>query len=109
MACIVFVFIGAPLGIMARRGTFAVAASMSFGFFLLYWASLIGGEKLADRAIIPAWVGMWGANIIIGCLGIYLTLRMGRENLFINWLWFRKFLPRSLRNPGPPDEAQTGR
>ena len=82
---------------------------MSFGFFLLYWASLIGGEKLADRAIIPAWVGMWGANIIIGCLGIYLTLRMGRENLFINWLWFRKFLPRSLRNPGPPDEAQTGR
>ncbi|TLY33306.1 MAG: YjgP/YjgQ family permease [Ignavibacteria bacterium] len=109
VACIVFVFIGAPLGIMARRGTFAVAASMSFGFFLLYWASLIGGEKLADRAIIPAWVGMWGANIIIGCLGIYLTLRMGRENLFINWLWFRKFLPRSLRNPGPPDEAQTGR
>ncbi|OLD74244.1 MAG: hypothetical protein AUI33_06400, partial [Ignavibacteria bacterium 13_1_40CM_2_61_4] len=60
VACIVFVFIGAPLGIMARRGTFAVAASMSFGFFLLYWASLIGGEKLADRAIIPPWVGMWG-------------------------------------------------
>jgi len=108
VACIVFVFIGAPLGIMARRGTFAVAASMSFGFFLLYWASLIGGEKLADRAIIPPWVGMWGANILIGCLGIYLTLRMGRENLFINWRWFRKFLPRSLRNPEPPGEGQSG-
>src|SRR2546422_7977029 len=106
--CIVFVFIGAPRGIMARRGTFAVAASMSFGFFLLYWASLIGGEKLADRAIIPPWVGMWGANILIGCLGIYLTLRMGRENPSINWAWFRKFLPPSLRNPTPPDGGASG-
>lgn len=109
VACIVFVFIGAPLGIMARRGTFAVAASMSFGFFLIYWASLIGGEKLADRAIIAPWVGMWGANILIGILGIYLTVRMGRETPSINWLWFRRFVPKTLRNPAQPEEGEADR
>ncbi len=49
VACFVFVLVGAPLGVMSRRGGFGLAASMSLGFFLLYWASLIGGEKLADR------------------------------------------------------------
>jgi lipopolysaccharide export system permease protein len=109
VACIVFVFIGAPLGIMARRGTFAVAASMSFGFFLIYWAALIGGEKLADRAFMPPWIGMWGADIVIGAIGIYLTVRMGRETPSINWAWFRKFIPRSLRSPVEPRDGEEHR
>jgi len=78
-ACIVFVFIGVPLGVMARRGTFGVAATLSLGFFLLYWASLIGGEKLGDRGIMPPWLGMWMANIFLGIIGLVLTLRMSRE------------------------------
>jgi lipopolysaccharide export system permease protein len=96
-ACIVFVLIGAPLGIMARRGTFGVAASLSLGFFLLYWACLIGGEKLADRGFVDPWFGMWSANIIIGIMGIYLTFRTARENLTINWSFLRKFIPKSWR------------
>lgn len=97
IACIVFVFIGAPLGIMARRGTFGTAATLSLGFFLLYWASLIGGEKLADRDIVEPWLGMWIANIVLGILGFYLTIRMGRETLTINWNIFKRFLPKSYR------------
>ncbi len=97
IACLVFVFIGAPIGIMARRGTFTVATSLSFGFFLLYWAALIGGEKLADRGMIAPWFGMWAANIILGALGIWLTLRMGREATTIPWATLRKFVPTSWR------------
>ena len=102
-ACIVFVFIGAPLGIMARKGTFGVAASLSMGFFLLYWASLIGGEKLADRGYIPPWVGMWMANMVLGGLGILLTVRMGRETPRINWGALTKFVPTVLRSPDSPN------
>ncbi|HTK81382.1 MAG TPA: LptF/LptG family permease [Bacteroidota bacterium] len=105
-ACIVFVFIGAPLGIMARRGTFGVAASLSLGFFLLYWASLIGGEKLGDRGIVSPWVGMWAANIILSVLGLYLTLRMGRESLSINWRFFGRLLPSSLRTESGDAEGE---
>lgn len=97
VACIVFVLIGAPLGIMARKGTFGMAASLSLGFFLLYWACLIGGEKLADRGYLEPWVGMWAANIILGVLGVYLTLRTARENVVINWTVFRRLIPKRLR------------
>lgn len=96
-ACIVFVLIGAPLGIISRRGGFGIAATLSLGFFVLYWSSLIGGEKLADRNLISPWFGMWAANIILGIVGIYLTLRMGRETPAINWNFFQKFLPKSFR------------
>ncbi|MBI4810405.1 MAG: LptF/LptG family permease [Ignavibacteriales bacterium] len=105
-ACIVFVFIGAPLGIIARRGTFGVAATFSLGFFILYWASLIGGEKLADRDIISPWLGMWMANIVLFILGIYLTLRMGRETPTINWSAFRRWVPKYLRSPEPTEPEQ---
>jgi lipopolysaccharide export system permease protein len=96
-ACVVFVLIGAPLGIMARRGTFGVAASLSLGFFLLYWACLIGGEKLADRGFIDPWFGMWSANIIIGLMGLYLTFRTARENPTIDWSFLRKLTPKNWR------------
>lgn len=96
VACFVFILVGAPLGVMARRGGFGVAASLSLGFFLLYWSSLIGGEKLADRNVIEPWIGMWGANIFIGILGIFLTYKVAKENIEINFDWWRRFIPKKL-------------
>ncbi len=93
-ACLVFVFIGVPLGIMARRGGFGVAATLSLGFFVLYWAFLVGGEKLADRNITSAFWGMWSANILLGIMGAYLTIRIGRETIVINWNFMQRLLPR---------------
>ena len=99
-SCLVFVLIGAPLGIMARRGSFGVAASLSLGFFLLYWASLIGGEKFADRGLLPPWLGMWMANIALLAVGIWLTVRMGRETMTIRWASLHRLVPRFLRSGG---------
>jgi len=91
------VLFGVPLGIMAHKGTFGMAASLSLGFFLMYWACLIGGEKLADRGVIDPWLGMWVANMIIGTLGVYLTFRSARENLTINWSALARFIPKQWR------------
>jgi lipopolysaccharide export system permease protein len=96
-ACLVFVLVGLPLGIMARRGGFGVAATLSLGFFVLYWACLIGGEKLADRDILSPFLGMWSANMLIGLAGVYLTIRIGRESLVINWSFLQRFVPRRWR------------
>ena len=71
---------------------------MSLGFFLLYWASLIGGEKLADREFIEPWLGMWIANIVIGALGIILTYRIAKENVELRFDWIKRLVPRRLRN-----------
>jgi lipopolysaccharide export system permease protein len=109
-ACIVFVLVGLPLGVMARRGGFGIAATLSLGFFVLYWACLIGGEKLADRDILSPFWGMWVANIIIGCAGLYLTYRVGRESVLIDWSIFSRFIPhrwRSTLPDEPPRDALT--
>jgi lipopolysaccharide export system permease protein len=96
-ACLIFVLLGAPLGIMARKGGFGIGASLSLGFFLLYWACLIGGEKLADRDIASPFLGMWIANIILGILGIYLVYKVAKESAVINWDFLRKLVPKQFR------------
>ncbi|MBD3322527.1 MAG: LptF/LptG family permease, partial [Chitinivibrionales bacterium] len=85
VACIIFVLIGAPLGIMARRGGMTVAASYSIFFFILYWAFLIKGENLADRLVISPFAAMWSGNILLAACGIFLIIRMVRETTFISY------------------------
>lgn len=78
-ACVVFMLVGAPLGILAKRGGFAVGMSISLSFFIMYWVFLIAGEDLADRGIIsPSWA-MWSPNILVGTLGIYLSTRSVKQ------------------------------
>lgn len=95
-ACIVFILVGAPLGVLTRKGSFGVAASISLFFFLLYWIFLIGGEKLADRRLLNPFLGMWIANFIIGALGIFLTYRMNKEQIMIDFSSLKKYLPKSF-------------
>ncbi len=78
-ACLIFVFVGAPLGILVRRGNFGVSAVIALGFYVLYWACLVVGEKLADRDILPPSIAMWLGDIVVGMLGIYLTMLVSRE------------------------------
>ncbi|MDQ3002873.1 MAG: LptF/LptG family permease [Fibrobacterota bacterium] len=84
VACLVFVFIGVPLGIMARRGGIGTGVIYSVAFYLLYWICMIRGEVMADRLIIKPWVAMWAPNIIVGVGGLFLVFRMARENYLNN-------------------------
>ncbi len=94
VACIVFVLIGAPLGIMSRRGNLAVAGGIAFAFFLIYWSSLIGGEELADNQIISPALAMWIANILCGAGGVYLIFHSIHEATFIQWTTIGQFFIR---------------
>ena len=96
-ACIVFMLIGAPLGIMVRKGGFGVAASISLFFFLVYWAFLIGGEKLAERGVLSPIIGMWAANIFLGVIGIILLIRTNRETVTIQFTFLKKLVPKRMK------------
>ncbi len=91
-ASIVFVLIGTPLGIKAKKGSLGVGVTFSIGFFLLYWVFLIGGEELADRQLLSPFLAMWLPNIIVGLFGIYLTYRVVKETTFFRWKKLPKFL-----------------
>jgi lipopolysaccharide export system permease protein len=73
-ACVVFVLIGAPLGMRVRRAGPAVAF-VSVAFFLFYYLCLIGGEELANRLLLPPWLAMWLPNLVLGIWGAHATLR----------------------------------
>ena len=70
LACLIFVFIGAPLGLSIRRGRTGLSVGIALGVFLFFWVALVQGEKLADRGFISPWIGMWFANIFIGLIGL---------------------------------------
>ncbi len=93
-ASMVFILVGAPLGIMARRGNFALSTTISLGFFIIYWAFLIAGEQLADRGTVSPSLSMWLPNILLGFLGIYLIYINSKDRKKISFeifnLLFRK-------------------
>ncbi len=75
-ACVIFVLLGAPIGILTRKGNFGVAAMISAVILTIYWISLIQGEKLADRLFVSPFIGMWAFNIIMGFVGIVMLLQL---------------------------------
>lgn len=83
-ASIIFVLIGAPLGMMAKKGGFAVSMAFSLGFFIIYWVFLIGGEEFADRGLLSPALSMWLPNLVLGFLGILMCYWQSLEQRYIN-------------------------
>lgn len=74
VACLIFVLIGAPLGLSIRGGSLGRSAIVSVVILLFYWITLVQGEKLADRGLLEPWIGMWGANVVTGVAAVWLFL-----------------------------------
>ena len=92
IACILFVMTGASLGVLFRKGGFTIAVGLSFGFFLIYYIMMIGGEDLADRNIVSPIVGVWSPNVILLAISMYLILHTIKEQapLRSSFTFFRK-------------------
>lgn len=75
-ACLLFVLVGCPMGILTKGGSFGSSALISLGFYVLYWISMIGGEKLADRGLLSPAIAMWLGNVIIGMIAVIVTQRV---------------------------------
>jgi LPS export ABC transporter permease LptG/LPS export ABC transporter permease LptF len=78
-ACWIFVFLGLPLGISTRKGGRASGFTLSIVIIFLYYVFITAGENLAIKGRIEPWLGMWGADIIFGVLGLWLFATSARE------------------------------
>jgi lipopolysaccharide export system permease protein len=74
-ASIVFVIIGIPLAKRFGRAGWGSAFGLSIVVFTFHYILLVGGEELADRALISSFIAMWAGDIITLFLGIYLFFR----------------------------------
>ncbi len=82
VACIVFVMLGAPIGVKARRGNLGIAGGISLFFFIAYYFCLILGENFADRQLLNPFMAMWFMNILLGTLGVILIYQTSSEKDF---------------------------
>ena len=96
-ACIFFVLIGVPIGMMTKTSGVGMAFSVSSIIFLLYYGSLTLGEEFADKGVISPFLAMWISNIIFGIVGIYLTIISVKEMKFIDLNKLKKMTGKIFR------------
>ncbi|MBS1379937.1 LptF/LptG family permease [Parabacteroides sp.] len=83
-ACMVFFFIGAPLGAIIRKGGLGMPVVISVILFILYYIIDNIGFKMARDGIWEAWEGMWLSSAILVPLGIFLTYKAVNDSVILN-------------------------
>jgi lipopolysaccharide export system permease protein len=98
-ACLVFFFIGAPLGAIIRKGGLGTPAVISILFFVIWYVISLSGEKLVEENLVSTVAGMWAASYILLPIGIYLTYKASTDSVIMNidtYLVFFKKIKDSL-------------
>ena len=57
----------------------SVGFSLSIGLIVIYYALLVSGKILAQKEILPPFLSMWMANIILGSIGLVSMIRVIRK------------------------------
>lgn len=83
-ACIVFFFIGAPLGAIIRKGGLGTPSVISIFFFVVFYVISISGQKLVENIVVGTFAGMWAASYILLPIGIFLTYKATTDSVIMN-------------------------
>ena len=94
LACLVFFFIGAPLGAIIRKGGSGTPVVISVMLFVVYYIIDNFGYKLARDAHAPVWEGMWLSSAVLLPLGIFLTYQAVNESTIFSPDAVQNFLRR---------------
>lgn len=93
-ACIVFFFIGAPLGAIIRKGGLGTPLVISVFLFIVYWIFDNSGYKLARDGRWEVWAGMWLSAAVLLPLGIFFTYKAVNDSAVFNADAYRLFFRR---------------
>jgi lipopolysaccharide export system permease protein len=111
-ACLVFFFIGAPLGAIIRKGGLGTPAVISIFFFVIYYVISISGQKMAEEDVVGTFAGMWAASYILLPIGAFLTYKATTDSVIMNidtyLMFFKKikdFMYRIFMNGTPRNSA----
>ena len=98
-ACLIFFFIGAPLGAIIRKGGLGMPIVVSVFLFIFYYIIDTAGFKLARDGRLEVWQGIWASSAVLLPLGIFLTYKaVNDSDVFKMEVYvdkFKKFIGRS--------------
>jgi len=83
-ACLIFFFIGAPLGAIIRKGGLGAPVVISVVMFIIYYIIDNTGYKMAREALWPCWAGMWLSSFVLLPIGIFLTYKAATDSPLFN-------------------------
>ena len=108
IACLIFFFIGAPLGSIIRKGGLGLPVVISVLFFVVYYIISTMGERMAVLGQINMFVGIWLSSIVLLPIGLFLTFKATTDAaLFDADSWKRFFQKMFKRKPDNNDETST--
>lgn len=84
LACLVFFFIGAPLGAIIRKGGLGTPLVISVFLFIFYFILDNMGMKMAKAGKVPVWEGMWLSSGVLLPLGVWVTYKAVRDSSMFN-------------------------
>lgn len=94
VACIIFFFIGAPLGAIIRKGGLGTPLVISVLLFLVYYIIDNTGYKMARDGHIVVWLGMWLSTFILLPLGVFVTYKAMNDSAVFNKDLYLNFIRR---------------
>jgi lipopolysaccharide export system permease protein len=83
-ACLIFFFIGVPLGAIIRKGGFGMPVVISVLMFIVYYIVDNTGTKMARDGFWPVWQGMWLSSSVLLPIGIFLTYKAVGDSVIMN-------------------------
>ncbi len=96
--CLIFFFIGAPLGAIIRKGGLGMPVIVSVLLFLVYYIISMTAEKFVRESIIPPFIGMWISTAILVPVSIWLTIKAANDSVILHietyFTWWKKLSER---------------
>lgn len=92
--CFIFLFIGAPMGAIVRKGGFGYPILISIIFFMIFITLTIFNRKVAETFVLPAAVAAWVPCMVLFPVGLYLTYKAMNDSklTLFNFDRIRNFL-----------------
>lgn len=95
-ACLIFFFIGAPLGAIIRKGGLGMPVVVSVILFIIYYIIDNVGYKLARDGVWIVWQGMWLSSMVLFPLGVFLTYKAMNDSALFNTEAYGNFFRKML-------------
>lgn len=96
LSCLLFFFIGAPLGAIIRKGGLGIPIIVSVLVFITYYILNNSGYRMAREGIWAIWFGKTLAMMVLTPIAVFVTYKANNDSVIFNMDAYRVFFTKLL-------------